>query len=78
MNKQVENIQKNMQTVFEGYVNGQKFTSREEMNQFINAIENDTDTPLGVVDGLKPVLMGLAAKKSVEEHRPVAISEITM
>ena len=51
---------------------------REEMNQFINAIENDTDTPLGVVDGLKPVLMGLAAKKSVEEHRPVAISEITM
>ena len=51
---------------------------REEMNQFINAIENDTETPLGVVDGLKPVLMGLAAKKSVEEHRPVAISEITM
>ena len=51
---------------------------REEMNQFINAIENDTDTPLGVVDGLKPVLMRLAAKKSVEEHRPVAISEITM
>ena len=51
---------------------------REEMNQFINAIENDTDTPLGVIDGLKPVLMGLAAKKSVEEHRPVAISEITL
>ena len=51
---------------------------REEMNQFINAIENDTDTPLGVMDGLKPVLMGLAAKKSVEEHRPVSISEITL
>ncbi len=51
---------------------------REEMNQFINAIENDTDTPLGVIDGLKPVLMGLAAKKSVEQHRPVAISEITL
>lgn len=51
---------------------------REEMNQFINAIENDTETPLGVMDGLKPVLMGLAAKKSVEEHRPVAISEITL
>ena len=27
-------------------------------------------------DGLKPVLMGLAAKKSSEEHRPVKISEI--
>ncbi|MBR2860244.1 MAG: inositol 2-dehydrogenase [Clostridia bacterium] len=49
---------------------------RDEMNQFISAIENDTDTPLGVIDGLKPVLMGLAAKKSVEEHRPVKISEI--
>lgn len=35
MNKEVENIQKNLQTVFEGYVNGQKFTSREVMNQFI-------------------------------------------
>lgn len=49
----------------------------EEMNQFIEAIENDLDTPLGVIDGLKPVLMGLAAKKSVEEHRPVNISEIS-
>ena len=46
---------------------------REEMNQFIQAIEEDTDTPLGVMDGLKPVLMGLAAKKSMEEHRPVAL-----
>ena len=47
-----------------------------EVNQFIQAIENDTETPLGVMDGLAPVLMGLAAKKSVEEHRPVKISEI--
>lgn len=47
-----------------------------EVGCFIDAIENDTDTPLGVVDGLKPVLMGIAAKKSVEEHRPVKISEI--
>lgn len=50
----------------------------KEMNCFIDAIENDTDTPLGVMDGLKPVMMGLAAKKSVEEHRPVKISEITI
>lgn len=49
----------------------------EEMNQFVEAIENDLDTPLGVIDGLKPVLMGLAAKKSVEEHRPVNMSEIS-
>ena len=50
----------------------------KEVNCFIEAIENNTDTPLGVLDGLKPVLMGIAAKKSVEEHRPVRISEITM
>ena len=50
----------------------------KEVNCFIQAIENDTDTPLGVLDGLKPVLMGIAAKKSVKEHRPVRISEITM
>ena len=41
----------------------------KEMVQFIDAIENDTETPLGVEDGL-------AAKKSVEEGRPVKISEI--
>lgn len=50
----------------------------KEMNCFIDAIENDTDTPLGVMDGLKPVMMGLAAKKSLMEHRPVKISEIEM
>ncbi|MEY8309209.1 inositol 2-dehydrogenase [Erysipelotrichaceae bacterium 51-3] len=47
-----------------------------EVKAFIHAIETDTDTPLGVDDGLKPVLMGLAAKKSLEEHRPVKISEV--
>lgn len=48
----------------------------KEMQCFIDAIVNDTETPLGVMDGLKPVLMGLAAKKSLAEHRPVRISEI--
>lgn len=48
----------------------------EEIKEFIEAIVNDTDTPLGVEDGLKPVLMGIAAKKSLEEHRPVKISEV--
>ncbi len=47
-----------------------------EIKGFINAIENDTDTLVGVEDGLKPVLMGIAAKKSVAEHRPVKLSEI--
>lgn len=48
----------------------------KEVKCFIEAIVSDTDTPLGVMDGLEPVLMGLAAKKSMEEHRPVKISEI--
>ena len=48
----------------------------KEIAAFIDAIENDKETPLNVYDGLKPVLMGLAAKKSSQEHRPVKISEI--
>lgn len=50
----------------------------KEVKCFVEAIEQGTETPLGVDDGLKPVLMGLAAKKSLEEHRPVKISEITI
>lgn len=48
----------------------------KEVKCFIDAIVNDTETPLGVMDGLEPVLMGLAAKKSMEEHRPVKIDEV--
>ncbi len=47
-----------------------------EVRGFISAIENDTDTLVGVEDGLKSVLMGIAAQKSVLEHRPVKLSEI--
>ena len=35
-----------------------------------------TPTPVNANDGLQPVLIGLAAKKSVDEHRPVKIAEI--
>ena len=48
----------------------------KEITAYIDAIEKGKDTPLNVYDGLKPVLMGLAAKKSSQEHRPVKISEI--
>lgn len=48
----------------------------KEIEAFMDAIKNNTQTPVDVMDGLKPVLMGLAAKKSYEEHRPVKISEI--
>ena len=48
----------------------------KEVAAFVDAIENNTDAPLGVEDGLKPVLMGLAAQKSLREHRPVRVDEI--
>lgn len=47
-----------------------------EVNQFVDAIINNKETPVGVMDGLKPVLMGIAAKKSVLERRVVKLSEI--
>ena len=47
-----------------------------EVNEFVEAIVNDKETPVNANDGLQPVLIGLAAKKSVEEHRPVKVAEI--
>lgn len=48
----------------------------EEMRQFTEAVVNDTEVPVGIHAGLQSVKIGLAARKSVEEHRPVKISEI--
>ena len=47
-----------------------------EIDSFVEAIVNGTPTPVNGEDGLAPVLIGLAAKKSVAEHRPVTIAEI--
>ena len=52
----------------------QSFT--DEVCQFVDAIENDKDVPVGIHAGMQSVKIGLAAKKSVEEHRPVKLSEI--
>ncbi|MBQ4351903.1 MAG: inositol 2-dehydrogenase, partial [Clostridia bacterium] len=49
----------------------------EEMRQFIKAITEDTDVPVGIHAGLMSVVLAKAAKKSLDEHRPVKISEIT-
>ena len=48
----------------------------EEMRQFISAIVNDTEVPVGIHAGLMSVVLAKAAKKSLDEHRPVKISEI--
>lgn len=48
----------------------------EEMRQFIAAITEDKDVPVGIHAGLMSVVLAKAAKKSLDEHRPVKISEI--
>ena len=47
-----------------------------ELEEFINAITNDTDPPVSGYDGRMAVVLGMAAKRSLEEKRPVEISEI--
>ncbi len=48
----------------------------DEMKDFFSAIANNTETPVTAIDGLKPVLIGLAAIKSWKEGRPVKLSEV--
>ncbi len=49
---------------------------RDEMLQFVDAVQNDKPTPTTGLDGLNSILVALAAKKSVAEGRAVKISEI--
>ncbi|MCR5208127.1 MAG: inositol 2-dehydrogenase [Eubacterium sp.] len=54
----------------------QSFT--DEMTEFIDAVINDKATKTTVNDGLEALRLGLAAKLSVAEHRPVKLSEIEL
>jgi len=47
-----------------------------EINAFIKAIEEDTETQVNVNDGLQAILIALACKKSLAEGRPVKLSDI--
>jgi myo-inositol 2-dehydrogenase/D-chiro-inositol 1-dehydrogenase len=47
-----------------------------EMRAFVQAVLDDTPTPVTGTDGRIPVVMGLAARKSYDEHRPVKIAEV--
>ena len=47
-----------------------------EIEAFVEAIENNSVPPVSADDGLQPVLMALAAKKSLAEGRAVKISEV--
>ena len=48
----------------------------QELKAFINAILNDTEPPVTGDDGLQPVLIGLAALKSLKEKKPVRVEVI--
>jgi myo-inositol 2-dehydrogenase/D-chiro-inositol 1-dehydrogenase len=48
----------------------------DEMNSFFDTVIDHKPCPVGDIDGLKPLLMGFAAKKSVAEGRPVKVSEV--
>lgn len=47
-----------------------------EMKEFVDALINNRKIPVGGEDGLISLKMGLAAKRSMEENRPVKLSEI--
>jgi len=48
-----------------------------EMKAFIEAIQNDTPPLVTGLDGRYPLVMGLAAARSLKEKRPVKLSEIS-
>jgi myo-inositol 2-dehydrogenase/D-chiro-inositol 1-dehydrogenase len=47
-----------------------------EMAEFARCVRDDLPTPVSGIDGRIPVVIGLAAKKSLLEKRPVRTSEI--
>lgn len=48
----------------------------DEDTQFCKAVLGEQEVSVGGIDGLQPVLMAKAAKLSLEEGRPVKISEV--
>lgn len=47
-----------------------------EVSEFTQAIQNDTEVPVDINAGLQPILIAVAAKRSLDENRPVKISEV--
>ncbi|MCQ5128629.1 inositol 2-dehydrogenase [Butyricicoccus faecihominis] len=48
----------------------------QEAKDFVEAIQNDTETLVGAKDGLMPVAIAMAAAKSFHEGRSVKLSEV--
>jgi len=49
-----------------------------EIEEFVNAVVNNSEIPATGKDGLMSVAIGLAAKRSASENRPVKLSEILL
>ena len=47
-----------------------------EVRAFVQAVREDQPTRVAGIDGLVAVVMGLAARKSYDEHRPVRLDEV--
>ncbi len=45
----------------------------QEVKEFVEAVQNDTPTPLGGIDALRPVQIALAAGESLKTGQPVKI-----
>jgi myo-inositol 2-dehydrogenase / D-chiro-inositol 1-dehydrogenase len=58
------------------YIERYKESYISEMEAFVDAVLHDKPTPVGGHDGRMAAVLGLAAKKSLDEHRPVHLSEI--
>ena len=85
---QVENNQHNRNVVFDAegihlslpldfFMDRYAASYLNEIQCFVDAISKDAPIPVSGDDGLKATIIAVAAKKSVLEGRPVAISEIT-
>lgn len=48
----------------------------QEIIEFVEAVQQGKPTSCGIDDAIRPVEIALAAAKSLQEHRPVKISEI--
>ena len=49
---------------------------RNELKAFVDALQTNQTVPVTGNDGRAPVVMAMAAKKSLQENRPVKLSEI--
>jgi myo-inositol 2-dehydrogenase/D-chiro-inositol 1-dehydrogenase len=48
-----------------------------ELRSFVEAVRENRRTEVTGIDGRIPVVMGLAARKSYDEHRPVRLAEVS-